>query len=110
MMNWFISLAHAANEAPAPATPAAPPAPSIIAQLFPLIFLILIFYFLLIRPQQQRQKRQSELWHSIQKGDKVVTIGGIHGTVTQVDDDEILLEVDKNTKLRLSKSAVAAKE
>ena len=109
-MNWFISLAHAANEASAPATPAAPPAPSIIAQLFPLIFLILIFYFLLIRPQQQKQKKQAELLNSIQKGDKVVTIGGIHGTVTQVDDEAVLLEVDKNTKIRLSKSAIAGKE
>jgi len=110
MMNWFISLAHAANEVPAPATPATPAAPSIIAQLFPLIFLIVIFYFLLIRPQQQRQKRQTELLNSIQKGDKVVTIGGIHGTVTQVDDEAVLLEVDKNTKIRLSKSAIAGKE
>jgi len=110
MMNWFISLAHAANEVPDAAVPAAPAAPSIIAQLFPLIFLILIFYFLLIRPQQQRQKRQMELLNSIQKGDKVVTIGGIHGTVAEVDEDDILLEVDKNTKIRFSKSAVATKE
>jgi preprotein translocase subunit YajC len=109
-MNWFMSLAYAANEASAPATPAAPAAPSVIAQLFPLIFLILIFYFILIRPQQQRQKKQAELLNSIQKGDKVVTIGGIHGTVAQVDDSEVLLEVDKNTKLRLSKSAIANKE
>lgn len=106
-MSFFISLAHAATEAPAEA---APQQPGAFTQLLPLIFIIVIFYFLLIRPQQQRQKAQRELWQGVQKGDRVVTAGGMHGTVIQVGEDTIVIEVAKDVKIEFSKSAVSSKK
>jgi len=66
-----------------------------------------VFYFFLIRPQKKKEEQRQKMIAALKKGDKVVTIGGIHGTVTQVDDTSILLQVDSNTKLRVEKSAVA---
>jgi len=110
-MNFFLSLAHAQAEAPAPAVPGQPVgAPGMIAQLLPLIFIIVIFYFLLIRPQQQRQKQQRDLLSSLQKGDEVTTIGGIKGIITQVKEDEVTVEVANNVQMRFAKSAIASKK
>ncbi len=107
----LFSVAFAAQEvasSPAPAPQQA--TPNVFAQLLPLIFIIAIFYFLLIRPQQQRQRSQQELWKSLKKGDRVVTIGGIHGVVAQVNEDEVVLEVAKDVRIRFSKTAIAAKK
>ncbi|QPM68733.1 preprotein translocase subunit YajC [Atribacter laminatus] len=111
-MGFFTSIAYASTGGAATggAAPAAAPAGSMFTQLLPLIFIIVIFYFLLIRPQQQKQKAQRDLISSIQKGDHVVTIGGIHGTVIQVSDDEITLEVSKGVNIRFVKSAVSTKK
>lgn len=73
----------------------------------PIILVILIFYFLVIRPQNKRQKEQERMIAALKKGDHVVTIGGIHGTVDNVGDNYVILRVDDNTKLKFSKSAVA---
>lgn len=81
-----------------------------IAAFLPLIILIAVFYLLLIRPQQKRAKRQRELVASVEPGDRVVTLGGIHGTVRFVDDDTLHLEVAPGTTLTVSKQAVARKE
>jgi len=111
-MGFFTSIAYAATGGTATGStaPGAAPAGSMFTQLLPLIFIIVIFYFLLIRPQQQKQKAQRDLINSIQKGDHVVTIGGIHGTVVQVSDDEITLEVSKGVNIRFVKSAVSSKK
>ncbi|HQF37464.1 MAG TPA: preprotein translocase subunit YajC [Candidatus Dojkabacteria bacterium] len=111
-MGFFTSIAYAATGGTATGStaPGAAPAGSMFTQLLPLIFIIVIFYFLLIRPQQQKQKAQRDLINSIQKGDHVVTIGGIHGTVVQVSDDEITLEVSKGVNIRFVKSAVSTKK
>ncbi|HSV30468.1 MAG TPA: preprotein translocase subunit YajC [Atribacteraceae bacterium] len=109
-MSFFLSIAHAATEAPAVTTPQQPGAPGAFTQLLPLIFIVVIFYFLLIRPQQQRQKAQRELWKGITKGDKVVTAGGMHGMVVQVGEETIVIEVAKDVKVEFSKSAVSAKK
>jgi len=111
-MGFFTSIAYAATGGAATGStaPGAAPAGNMITQLLPLIFIIVIFYFLLIRPQQQKQKAQKDLINSIQKGDHVVTIGGIHGTVVQVSDDEITLEVSKGVNIRFVKSAVSSKK
>ena len=69
---------------------------------------ILIFYFLIIRPQNTKQKKAKEMLKSLKKGDKVVTIGGIHGTVVAVKEQTTVVKVDDNTKLELTKSAVAS--
>lgn len=71
--------------------------------------LIVIFYFLLIRPQQKRERQRQALIASVQKNDHVVTIGGVHGVVTAIQDKELTLKVDEdnNVRLRVSRSAVA---
>jgi len=75
-----------------------------------LLFLVLIgvvFYFMLIRPQQRRARAQRELVQSISVGDEVVTIGGMFGRVQEVDDDAVTLEVAPGTSLRFVRSAIA---
>lgn len=69
--------------------------------------LMVVFYFFMIRPQQKKAKDARKFRESIQKGAKVVTIGGIHGKVIEVADTTVLLEVDSNVKLRFEKSALA---
>lgn len=74
-----------------------------------LIMMVLIFvvmYFLMIRPQQKKQKELVKFRDSLQKGDKVVTIGGIYGTVAEIKEKVVLLEVDNNVKIRVDKSSL----
>ncbi|MFW6214317.1 MAG: preprotein translocase subunit YajC [Alkalispirochaetaceae bacterium] len=72
---------------------------------FGLVFLI--FYFLIIRPQNKKQKETKEMLSALQKGDRVATIGGIRGTIHALKDESVVLKVDDNTKLEFSRSAVA---
>lgn len=72
---------------------AAPPEPSPFGMLVPITAILAIFYFLLIRPQQKRQKEQENMLQGIERGDSVVTTGGLHGKVTGVTDDVLTLEI-----------------
>ena len=72
--------------------------------------IILIMYFLMIRPQQKRQKEHKAMLESIKKGDKVITNAGMHGTVTDVDDKTYEVQVAENTRIRFEKSSIAAKK
>jgi len=87
--------------APQPGTEANP-----ITTFLPLILIIVVFYFFMIRPQMKRQKELKKFRESLAKGDKVVTTGGIYGKVADIKDAHIVLQVDDNTKLRVDKSAV----
>jgi preprotein translocase subunit YajC len=78
-----------------------------LAQLIPLLLIIVVFYFLIIRPQQARARQQRQLVASLATGDRIVTIGGLHGTVQSVDDETVRLEVAPNTVVTFSKAAVA---
>ncbi len=69
--------------------------------------IIAIFYFLVIRPQNKKQKDAQKMLASLRKNDRVVTIGGMRGTVTAVKDDSVVLKVDDNTKIEFNKSAVS---
>lgn len=69
--------------------------------------IIVIFYFFMIRPQQKKQKDQKKFMDEIKKGDSVVTMGGIHGKVAAVENDTILLEVDRSTKITVEKTSVS---
>lgn len=69
--------------------------------------LMVVFYFFMIRPQQKKAKDAKKFRESLQKGAKVVTIGGLHGKVAEVNESTVLLEVDGNVKLRFEKSAIA---
>ena len=74
-----------------------------------LALLIGVFYFLLIRPQKRQAEQRRQLIDSVETGDDVITIGGIHGSVRSIDDDDIELEVAPGTVVRFVKSAIARK-
>lgn len=69
--------------------------------------IFLVMYFFMIRPQTKKAKEQRQFLESVQKGDKVVTAGGIHGRIAQVEENTFLLEVDKNTKMRIEKNVLS---
>ena len=73
---------------------------------FMLIAIFVVMYFFMIRPQQKRQKELRKFREGLQKGDKVVTVGGIYGTVAEIKDGYVLIEVDSNVRLRFDKSSV----
>jgi preprotein translocase subunit YajC len=69
--------------------------------------IIIIFYFFMIRPQQKKQKDQKKFLEAVKKGDEVVTIGGMHGKVVSVEDDIVVLDVDRGVKLTFEKSSLS---
>jgi len=68
--------------------------------------IILIFYFMIIRPQQKRQKERQQMIDSMKKGDKIVTAGGIHGTIVGVEDKILLVQIADNVKVKVDRSSV----
>lgn len=77
--------------------------------LLPILLLIPLFYLLLIRPQQKRQKQWQQMMGGIKSGDRVTTAGGIRGTIMSIKDDAIVIRVPPdNLKLEISKSAIAS--
>lgn len=81
---------------------------SMITTLVTFGLIILIFYFLMIRPQRKRDKEAKQMIAAIKKGDKIVTIGGIRGTVAVVKENTVILKVDDNTRIEFNKSAIAS--
>jgi len=73
-----------------------------------MIAIFAVFYFLLIRPQRKKQKEMKVMLENLKKGDKVATIGGIRGTVSNVKEKTVVVKVDDNAKIEFSKDAVAA--
>ena len=82
-------------------------AASPLIQLFPLVLIFVIFYFLLIRPQKQKEKEHKKMLAGINKNDEVVTLGGIHGTIVSVKEKTLTLRIDENVKMEIEKSSVA---
>ncbi|HKR05975.1 MAG TPA: preprotein translocase subunit YajC [Bacteroidia bacterium] len=76
-------------------------------QLLLIVVIIVIFYFFMIRPQMRKAKLEKEFRETIKKGDKIITIGGIHGKVLEITDTTMLIEVDNNVKMRVERSAVS---
>ncbi|MEW5895168.1 MAG: preprotein translocase subunit YajC [Candidatus Omnitrophota bacterium] len=75
-------------------------------QLFPLILMFLVFYVLVMRPHKKEQEQHKKRLAALQKNDRVVTTGGIHGTVVNVKETTIILRVDDNVKLEFDKDAI----
>ena len=71
-----------------------------------LALIFVVMWFFMIRPQKKQQKELQNFRDSLKKGDKVVTIGGIYGTVAEIKEDSVLIEVDHNVKIRVSKQAL----
>ena len=69
--------------------------------------IFVIFYFMIIRPQQKRSKERDKMLSNIAKGDKVVTSGGMHGTIAGLDEKTVLLEVGDKVKLKFERSAIS---
>ncbi len=76
----------------------------------PLLLLFVVFYFFLIRPQNKKQKETQKMIDALKKGDKVITIGGIHGVVSSVKDKTVVVKVDDNAKIEFNKTAIATVE
>lgn len=113
-MNLF--LLEAAETAEAAAASAVEQTPgntalAMLIQLAPLILLIVVFYFLLIRPQRKRDKEAAEMRNNLQIGDEVVTTGGIVGIVVNIKDDTIVLETGSDrSKVRIKRWAISSNE
>ena len=78
-------------------------------QFLPLIVIFGIFYFILIRPQQQKQKKHKLMLDSVQKGDKVVTIGGIYGIIRDIKGDTLTLEIAKDVLINTTRNGIGTK-
>ncbi|MCL2193542.1 MAG: preprotein translocase subunit YajC [Treponema sp.] len=79
-----------------------------IMTFLPFIAIIAIFYFLIIRPQSKKQKETQKMLSTLKKGDKIVTVGGIYGTIQNVREHSIVVKVDDNTRIEFSRSAVSS--
>jgi preprotein translocase subunit YajC len=73
-----------------------------------LVLIVAVFYFFMIRPQMKRQKEAKKFREGLQKGDKVVTAGGIYGRIVEVQDTYVFVEIDTNVKVKLDKGSVVA--
>ena len=76
-------------------------------QFVPLILIVVIFYFFMIRPQVKKQKEAKKFLETIKKGDKVVTIGGIHGKIHEVQDTALIVEIADGVRVKVLKSAIS---
>lgn len=111
--SMIATLMTAISSVASAQSPGAPPAgpggtPMWMGNLFLIVSFMLIFYFLLLRPQQKRQKQAQKMLESLKRGDRVITTGGIHGTILNVKDDVVTIKIDDNVKVDVSKSAVTA--
>ena len=102
MMNIFLPLLDAA--------PAAAPVGGGSSMLIFILLMILIFYFFMIRPQQKKQKKIEEARNSLQRGDKVVTNGGIHGKITDIKDNTFTIEIAHDVRIEVDKAAISFNE
>jgi len=78
-----------------------------IMNLVPLIFIFVVFYFFLIRPQQKKQKDHQQMIGELKKNDEIVTSGGIHGTIVNVKEKTFVVRVDENSKIEIDKSFIS---
>jgi preprotein translocase subunit YajC len=73
----------------------------------PLVLIIVVFYFFFIRPQMKRSKDQKKFKEGLQKGQKIITIGGIHGRIVEIQETTVTIEVENSVRLRMEKTAIA---
>ena len=82
----------------------------LVSTFVPFVLIIAIFYVFLIRPQNKKQKETEKMINALKKGDKIVTIGGIHGVVSSTKEKTVIVKVDDNCKIEFSRSAIAGVE
>ncbi|MBF0413139.1 MAG: preprotein translocase subunit YajC [Desulfamplus sp.] len=100
----MISTAYAMGQTGA----AGAPAGGGFTAFVPLILMFVIFYFLLIRPQQKKAKEHQNMINNLKKGDRVITSGGIHGIITSLGDTTLSLEIAEDVKIKINRGNVAA--
>ncbi len=83
-----------------------PPQPGVFLQFLPLIFLFVVFYFLLIRPQQKKQKEHANMLAKLEKNDEVITAGGVHATVVTVGEKTATIRIADNVKVEIEKASI----
>jgi preprotein translocase subunit YajC len=76
-------------------------------QFLPFVLIIVVFYFFFIRPNMKRSKEQKKFKENLQRGQKIITIGGIHGRIVEIQETTVTIEVENNVRLRIEKTAVA---
>jgi len=103
---WTDAFAQVGGSAPTESNPTM----SLLLTLLQFLPIFLILYFLLIRPQQQRQKKMKQMLGELKKGDKVITNGGIIGTIVGLDDNKAVLKIAENVKVEFQKSAIVSIE
>lgn len=77
-----------------------------LASLLPIILMFVIFYFLLIRPQQKKQKQVRQMQDNLKKDDRVITIGGLHGTIDSLDEDKVVIRCGDGSRLTYDRVAI----
>jgi preprotein translocase subunit YajC len=97
----FATLAYAQNGAPALG--------GTFQSLIPLFLMVLIFYFLLIRPQMKKTKEHKTMLSALQVGERVVTTGGVHGEIKVIAPDIVTVQIDERTRIKIDRSAIARK-
>lgn len=83
-------------------------APNPLAMFLPMILIFVVIYLLIIRPQKKKEDTRKKLVAAVKKGDKIVTIGGIHGIVSEVNDASVLVQIDSAVKMRVEKNAISS--
>ncbi|MBV5305694.1 MAG: preprotein translocase subunit YajC [Desulfobulbaceae bacterium] len=81
-----------------------------IASFIPLVLIFVVFYFLLIRPQQKQAKEHQQFLNDLKTGNKVITKGGLHGTITGLTETVVTLEIAQDVRVKVSRSAIASSE
>jgi len=99
-MNLIIAMAPQANGGGG----------SMMSTVIMFALIIAIFYFMILRPQQKRQKERQSMMDGIAKGDKVTTIGGLHGTVVGIEETTVLVQIADNVKVKFDKTAIASRK
>ncbi len=100
----MLSIAYAMGQGGAPAGQGG----GGFSAFVPLILMFVIFYFLLIRPQQKKAKEHQEMINNLKKGDRILTGGGIHGRITSTDDSTLVVEIADKVRVKLNRGSVAA--
>ena len=100
---WFFVSQSFAMAAPQPGED---PLRGFLGSIFPIIFILAIFYLLLIRPQQKQQKELKKMLDALKVGDRVLTTGGIYGIVSQVKEKSVIVKIAENTKVEMLRSGI----
>ena len=100
---FFIPFLQAAGSAPSASATG-----SLVGSFLPIVLIFVVFYFFLIRPQNKKQKETQKMLDALKKGDKIITIGGIHGTISSVHEKTVIVKVDDNCKIEFNRSAISS--